>query len=125
MTSPSPPLLAPTPSPSSPSKADMEAATPIHATDPISKVVVDTGRRHTFYANSRGVRFNLVALHRMNMHYLRKRLIDESAKIFTKGSMDDDNSKVLTDLMRDYCLLSYLPTLCAAWEGEGREGADI
>ncbi|KAK0649221.1 hypothetical protein B0T16DRAFT_456651 [Cercophora newfieldiana] len=91
----------PPPSPQSHSKPDVEASIPI--TDPISKAVVDTGRRHTFYTNERGVRFNLVALHRMNMHYLRKRLIDEAAIIFKNGAMDDDNSRALTGLMRDYC----------------------
>lgn len=78
----------------------------MHSTEPISKMVVDIGRRHTFYANERGVRVNLVALHRMNMHYLRKRLVDEAATIFRKGEMDDDNSRALTGLMRDYCLLA-------------------
>jgi hypothetical protein len=89
--------------PPNPAKPDVE--TTMHTNDPISKIVVDTGRRHTFYANERGVRFNLVALHRMNMHYLRKRLIDEAGTIFTNGSMDDDNSRTLTGLMKDYCSL--------------------
>ena len=74
--------------------------------DPISKAVVDIGRSHTFYKNVRGERFNLVALHRMNMHYLRKRLLDESATIFAAGEMKDENSKALTSLMQDYCSCS-------------------
>jgi len=86
---------------------DMASAeSTVRTTDTISKAVVDNGRRHTFYANERGVRFNLVALHRMNMHYLRKRLIDEAATIFKAGSMTEGNSKALTALMSDYCLSS-------------------
>jgi len=96
------PSHSPAPNPAMPHKPDVEST--IHSTDPISKIVVDTGRRHTFYSNVRGVRFNIVALHRMNMHYLRKRLIDLAATVFKNGSMDDGDSKELTQLMRDYCL---------------------
>jgi hypothetical protein len=99
MTTPSP---SPASNPAIPHKPDVES-TVHHSTDPISKIVVDTGRQHTFYSNVRGVRFNIVALHRMNMHYLRKRLIDLAATVFKNGSMDDGDSKELTQLMKDYC----------------------
>ena len=102
---------APPPNLQSALKLDVEAST--HSTEPISKTVVGAGRRHIFYANERGVRVNLVAVHRMNMHYLRKRLIDETATILKKGEMDDDNSRALTGLMRDYCLMTtYLAWTC-------------
>jgi hypothetical protein len=78
------------------------------ATDSISKGLVDLGRRHAFYVNERGERFNLVALHRMNMHYLRIRLLNEAATIFSNGIMKDEDSKALTSLMQDYCLSPYL-----------------
>lgn len=71
--------------------------------DPITKSVVDAARPHIFYTNERGERFNIVALHRMNMHYLRKRIMDETASILTRGAMDDDSSRVLTSLIQDYC----------------------
>ncbi|KAL8320649.1 hypothetical protein RB597_007083 [Gaeumannomyces tritici] len=65
--------------------------------------IVEIGRRHTYYANERGERINLVALHRMNMQYLRMRLLDEAVDMFKRGDMDDDNSKRVTSLMQDYC----------------------
>ena len=71
--------------------------------DPISKSVVDAGRRHIFYANKRGERFNITAVHRMNMHYLRKRIMDETMSILEKGEMSDGNSEALTSLIQDYC----------------------
>lgn len=79
--------------------------------DPISKSVVDAGRRHIFYANERGERFNITAVHRMNMHYLRKRIMDETASILNKGAIDDENSKTLTSLIQDYCSYNY--ALCS------------
>jgi hypothetical protein len=105
------PSVSPAPPAGNPSLPKPDIKTTIHSSDPISKVVVDTGRKHTFYANERGVRFNLVALHRMNMHYLRKRLIDQAATIFKNGVMDDEDSKTLTSLMRDYCALVTRPFL--------------
>ncbi len=74
--------------------------------DPISKSVVDAGRRHIFYVNERGERFNLSAVHRMNMHYLRKRIMDETMSILKKGEMNDRNSEALTSLIQNYCLFS-------------------
>ncbi len=74
--------------------------------DPISKSVVDAGRRHIFYANERGERFNITAVHRMNMHYLRKRIMDETMSILKKGEMTDGNSEALTSLIQNYCLFS-------------------
>ncbi|KAK0611885.1 hypothetical protein B0T14DRAFT_337850 [Immersiella caudata] len=97
------PFISPAPPTGNPSLPKRDVETTIHTNDPISKIVVDAGRKHTFYANERGTRFNIVALHRMNMHYLRKRIIDEAATIFKNGVMDDENSKKLTSLMRDYC----------------------
>ncbi|KAB5583415.1 hypothetical protein GE09DRAFT_1278640 [Coniochaeta sp. 2T2.1] len=70
---------------------------------PMSKEVIDLARRHTFYTNPNGDRFNLVALHRMNMHYLRGRLLDSAAGVFAKEAMTDADSKELTSLMSDYC----------------------
>jgi hypothetical protein len=74
--------------------------------DPISKSVVDAGRRHIFYANKRGERFNITAVHRMNIHYLRKRIMDETMSILKKGETDDGNSQALTSLIQNYCLFS-------------------
>jgi len=74
--------------------------------DPISKSVVDAGRRHIFYANERGERFNITAVHRMNMHYLRKRIMDETMSILDRGEMSNGNSDALTTLIQDYCLFS-------------------
>ncbi|KAJ9158123.1 Ribonuclease H [Coniochaeta hoffmannii] len=71
--------------------------------DPISKSVVDAGRRHIFYANERGERFNITAVHRMNMHYLRKRIMDETMSILDRGEMSNGNSDALTTLIQDYC----------------------
>ncbi|KAK1754469.1 hypothetical protein QBC47DRAFT_383989 [Echria macrotheca] len=71
--------------------------------DPISKAVVDAARRHIFYTNERGERFNMTALHRMNLHYLRKRILDATATILKKGAMDDSDSDALTSLMQSYC----------------------
>lgn len=71
--------------------------------DPISKATVDAGRRHVFYSNERGERFNITALHRMNMHYLRKRMLDEAVAVLKKGEMDDGNSEALTRLIQGYC----------------------
>ncbi|KAL8382205.1 hypothetical protein RB595_006133 [Gaeumannomyces hyphopodioides] len=65
--------------------------------------IVEIGRKHTYYLNERGERINLVALHRMNMQYLRMRLLDEAIDIFKRGEMDDENSKMVTSLMQDYC----------------------
>ncbi|KXX82087.1 Ribonuclease H [Madurella mycetomatis] len=83
--------------------------------DPISKSVVDAGRRHIFYANERGERFNITAVHRMNMHYLRKRIMDETASILNQGSMDDENSKTLTSLIQDYCTAAKDRELMRDW----------
>ncbi|PKS08598.1 hypothetical protein jhhlp_004984 [Lomentospora prolificans] len=80
-----------------------EAEKNVATADPISKAAVDAARRHIYYAHERGERFNITALHRMNLHYMRKRLIDETAVILKKGEMDDENSKTLTSLIRDYC----------------------
>jgi hypothetical protein len=74
--------------------------------DPISKSVVDAGRRHIFYANKRGERFNITAVHRMNMHYLRKRIMDETLSILKKGEMNNGNSQALTSLIQNYCVFS-------------------
>lgn len=71
--------------------------------------IVELGRRHTFYVNERGERFNLVALHRMNMQYLRMRLVDEAVDIFQRGDMDDENSRKVTRLMQDYCKRRFAP----------------
>ncbi|KAJ4182273.1 hypothetical protein NW759_017144 [Fusarium solani] len=76
------------------------------AIDPISKLVVDAGERHLFYIEPRDNNtemFNLVALHRMNIHYLRKRLLDEAGCILESRKMEEENSKTLTTLMQDYC----------------------
>lgn len=93
--------------------ADEEATT----TSRTSKDLVDLGKRHAFYTNRNGDRFNLVALHRMNMHYLRKRLLDQAAVVFGNGEMTDKDSELLTSLMRDYCMfLSLLsPRVSALW----------
>ncbi len=83
--------------------ADVEAATPPKT----SKDLVDLGRRHSFYTKGDGDnRFNLVALHRMNMHYLRGRLLSQAAVVFGNGVMTDKDSELLTSLMRDYCMLT-------------------
>ncbi|OIW27844.1 hypothetical protein CONLIGDRAFT_452986 [Coniochaeta ligniaria NRRL 30616] len=79
--------------------ADVEAA-PSPRT---AKELVDLGRRHSFYSKPDGDRFNLVALHRMNMHYLRSRLLNQAAVVFGNGVMTDADSELLTALMRDYC----------------------
>lgn len=68
-----------------------------------SKGLVDLGRRHAFYTRGDEDRFNLVALHRMNMHHLRGRLLKQAAVVFGKGVMTDEDSELLTSLMRDYC----------------------
>lgn len=81
--------------------ADVEAA-PAPWT---SKGLVDLGRRHAFYTRGDEDRFNLVALHRMNMHHLRGRLLKQAAVVFGKGVMTDEDSELLTSLMRDYCAL--------------------
>ena len=82
-----------------------DAPTPQSA---MSKEVIDLARRHTFYTNPNGERLNLVALHRMNMHYLRTRLLDSAAVVFLKEDMTDEDSKQLTSLMSDYC--TFLPS---------------
>jgi uncharacterized protein (DUF1786 family) len=81
-----------------------EEATVNGAADSISKRVVDIGRPHVYYSNVRGERVNLTAIHRMNMHYLRKRILDETISIFQSGEMTDENSKALTCLIQDYCM---------------------
>jgi hypothetical protein len=87
---------------------DVEAgkSAPPGSTSPMStKDVVDMGRRHSFYISRYGTdRFNLVALHRMNMHYLRSRMLNEAAVVFGNGVMTDEDSNRLTALMRDYCM---------------------
>ncbi|KAK3393404.1 hypothetical protein B0H63DRAFT_458145 [Podospora didyma] len=79
-----------------------EEANPVIA-DPVSKSTVDAARRHIFYLNERGERFNMTALHRMNMHYMRKRILDETMTILKKGEMNDGNSEALSLLMQNYC----------------------
>jgi len=83
-------------------------------TRPASASGVDSGlaaaRRHIYYTNERGTRFNMTALHRMNMHYLRKRILDEAGEVFVRGGVDDNLSGSLAALMRDYCML-FLPFL--------------
>jgi len=72
---------------------------------------VDSGlvaaRRHIYYTNERGTRFNMTALHRMNMHYLRKRILDEAGEFFVRGGVDDGLSGSLAALMRDYCMFFF------------------
>jgi hypothetical protein len=70
---------------------------------PVVKSIIQLGKRHAFYNTSRGQRFNMVALHRMNLHFLRKRILDEAGTIFKQGDMTDSNSDVLTSLMEKYC----------------------
>ncbi len=74
--------------------------------DPISKSVVGAGRRHIFYVNERGERCNITAVHRMNMHYLRKRIMDETMSILKKGEMSDGNFEALKSLIQNYCFFS-------------------
>lgn len=86
MTNPPEPPQSPTPDPNHVLKSGVAAA-----------------RRHIFYTNERGTRFNLTALHRMNMHYMRKRILDEASEVFRTGDMHDGLSDSLAKLMRDYC----------------------
>jgi hypothetical protein len=88
-----------------PVRENVVSVNPTDAVDPISKGVVDVGSKHIFYywGDPPVERFNFVALQRMNIHYLRKRILDETAAILLKGAMDDKSSDAVTALMRDYC----------------------
>ena len=78
----------------------------VETTNPIALGTVEAGRRHIFYVNDKGERLNMTAIHRMNMHYIRKRIIDETSTVLKKGEMNDENSKALSSLIQEYCSFS-------------------
>lgn len=80
--------------------ADEEKKPPQDVTD-----VWSAGHKHVFYTDHGKKYFNLVALHRMNLHCIRKRILDQASSILdgTSKLEEPSVSEPLTLLMHQYC----------------------
>jgi hypothetical protein len=73
------------------------------------------GSPHIFYlANNRLFRkpikcVNLIALQRMNLHFLQKELVDEAQGIIRNNCMDEAAARKVRTLLHEYCKLYHLP----------------
>ena len=76
--------------------------------DDFGRRIAVAGSPHIFYTLPHRYQepvkcVNLVALQRMNMHFLQKELSDKATNIMSKGSMDETTAGEVRKLLHEYC----------------------